>query len=230
METADAHSASELAKLTALEPTIQKMKAEYEAQKKRLEERERLFQDPKIAEFYRVMHTRLTGFYMVCTIAATGLVKIESNASLKEKAAKLLIGTLGDNIPIPGAKAAASFINAMIEWHREHREEQGREKAVEFEAATLSFADKEIAIESAIQEIIQRYEHQIKAVKQSDIATLAVCAVNRIAHGIQEAADDNKSSSSTPATPYDFPTQLVNHLHRVKEFKQGTFGHKTYCD
>src|SRR6202043_4136114 len=105
------------------------------------------------------------------TVAATGLIKIESNASLKEKAVKLLIGTLGDNIPIPGAKAAAKFINAMIDWHREHRVEQGREKALEYEADTLSFADKEIAIELAIQEIIRRYEQQIKAVKASDIST-----------------------------------------------------------
>src|SRR5262249_36555979 len=152
-------------------------------------------------------------------IAATGLVKIESNASLKEKAAKLFIGTLGDNIPIPGAKAAASFINAMIEWHRKHRDEQGRERAVEYDADDLSFADKEIAIELAIQETIRRYARQIKAVKQSDIATLATCAVNRIAHGIQQEPEDIKATTS--AIKYDFPTQLVNHLHQVKEFKQG---------
>jgi hypothetical protein len=227
LETADAHSIEELTKLQALAPTLQAMKVQYESQEKRLKERESLFQNEKLAEFYRVVHTRLTGFYLVCTIAATGLVKIESSPSLKEKIAKLLVGTLGDNIPVPGAKAAAQFINGMIEWHRKTREEQGRVRAnVAAGHTALSFADKEIAIELAIQEIINRYSDQIKAVKLSAIATLATCVVNRIAHGIQELDVAKDAKGIAVAVVDDFPMQLANWLHRVTEFHQGTFGHK----
>jgi coenzyme F420-reducing hydrogenase delta subunit len=216
LQSADVHTLEELQKLQKLQARQKDMVEAFEATQKQLQERQTLLSDPKFAQFYRVMHLKLSGFFLVCTVVATGLIKAESQASLSEKIAQKFVGVLGDNIPVPGAKAAASFINAMITWHSENCTKQGREHAMD--SAPISFSDKEAAIDLAVQEVIRRYGQHIKVLTEKGVADLAECGVNRIAHGIQDEA-------LFEPQPPNFPLYLVQFLHRVK-LKQGKLGHK----
>jgi HEAT repeat protein/archaellum component FlaC/nucleoside-triphosphatase THEP1 len=224
LEKTDAHTAKELDELQTRQA---KLMALYQKNQDHLAERQTLLAHPKLTKFYRTMHIKLSGFFMVCTVAATGLVKIESQASLGEQIAQKLIGTLGDNIPVPGAKAAASFINKMISWHSaqqaERRQVQG---AGEGDLAVpVSFGDKEAAIDLAVCEIIRRYGQHICVLKDNSVVDLAKCAVNRIANGIEKASPPDAKSASEEAGDINFPLQMVNFLH-AELLRQGTLGHK----
>jgi hypothetical protein len=206
-----------VAELSILQKQQDKLTQAYQETQQRLLERDTLLKSPKLAKFYRILYTKLSGFFLVCTVAATGLIKIESITSLKEKIAQTVVGILGDNIPIPGAKAAAGFINAMLSWHSENRSQTGREQALS--ASPISFTDKEIVIEFAIQEIIHRYAEQIMALTEAGVELLAVCALNRISHGVQHSDFEEQKSTT------DFPIRIANCLHQVV-LKQGMIGHK----
>eukprot|EP00808_Paulinella_micropora_P018821 g31878.t1 len=188
---------------------------QYEKAKELEEQKAYLRSHDVLWKFYQSTQLKLNEMMLAYKVIDSGLVAGQEQNKLSS-----LISLAGENIPLPGAAAAANLINAGIRWHNDKAQAR---KSGRLNALSTSVTEMEKMAEEVGRLLTYCYEEQIRMLDPgpAGVVCLSHCAVNRIIHAIGHGTIDDKSAETVITQLVEAPSKTYK-----KEGSGGLFNKK----